>query len=295
MTPKEEALEIAIKTRDKLLEENPNTSAIIQGCFVVASSLGDTENLKWISDELDGYSSNTEVPRYRKFWQRKSGKPREDIYVIHSVLIIENFCLKEKTFEVWDPDIEDKGYSLDSGWCYRILSGVKNRCLIYLTNKITELRYGGLISSIVDKMIDDINIKISKMNVEAMSELQSIYNNLSSGKSETDWSKVAHSCRRVLKIVADSLFPSQNEQYIDSIGKRHNVKEDDYMNRLLAFVDTKRGNGIISAEIKYLSSYLDNIRDFSGKGEHSKIDKVQAEQIAVHTYLILSQILKLTE
>ncbi len=187
----------------------------------------------------------------------------------------------------WDSK-SDEIFDLEPDWCHSILSEVKDLCLIYLSEKITELQYGGLMSSIIDRMRVEIDTKLSKLNNEATNELQSIYVILSSGKTETDWSKVAHSSRRIFKIVADCLFPPQDEPYIDSHGKSHKVKDNDYMNRLLAFVDKKKGSD-------FLLTDFDKLREFFGKGEHSMIDRLQAEQIAVHTYLILSEILRLVQ
>lgn len=283
----EDALKIALITRDKILQENSDTSSILRGCFVVASSLGDSKNIEWISNELSGYSKEREIPFYRDFISKKSG----NFVVKDTVHRLEHVIKKGKELVIWDGKT-DMSVNLEPDWCYSILSKVKDRCLMYLTNKIIELEYGGLISSIIDRMRTEIDNKLSKLSNEAIIELQSIYTILCGGKTEADWSKVAHSCRKVFKYVANNLFPPKDECYTDSEGKKHNVKEDDYMNRILAFIDMKKGDKIIKAEIKYLSSYLDRIRDFSGKGEHSKFDRIQAEQIAVHTYLILSDILR---
>ena len=44
-------------------------------------------------------------------------------------------------------------------------------------------------------------------------------------------------CRRLLATVADSVFPAQNEPYVDSKGKTRKVGVDAYKNRLLAYLE----------------------------------------------------------
>lgn len=75
------------------------------------------------------------------------------------------------------------------------------------------------------------------------------------------------------------------------------VAEGYFINQLCAFVD-KRTKGderkFIIAEMKYFESYLHSIVEYNQKGEHeASIDKFDANMISIHTYLILSEILKL--
>ncbi len=53
---KEDALRIALETRNKILEKEVETSTILRGCFIVAQSLGDLQKKGWIELELSGYS-----------------------------------------------------------------------------------------------------------------------------------------------------------------------------------------------------------------------------------------------
>ena len=41
-----------------------------------------------------------------------------------------------------------------------------------------------------------------------------------------------------------------------------------------------------------LASYFDSLRDLSGKGEHSDISKFDTELVVLHTYLVISQVLR---
>jgi len=50
-SPQEEALEIAILTRRKILSESPEAYTIIRSCFVIAENLSKIEDLTWINGE----------------------------------------------------------------------------------------------------------------------------------------------------------------------------------------------------------------------------------------------------
>jgi hypothetical protein len=109
---------------------------------------------------------------------------------------------------------------------------------------------------------------------------------------------VGNSCRRVLQFVADEVFPPKEEPYLMKDGKTElKVGKNEFINRLCAFVDGK-ANGterrFLVAESNYLGDYLAGVVELAQKVEHSKnVEKLDANMVAIHTYLIVSEILRL--
>ena len=288
-SPREHALHLAIETMDHMLVGNFKTSTILRGCLAVASLTGDIENRYWINKELGGYKENAdEIPKHRKF----KSKAKTNIRVTDSIHRIEYVIDSKKPLEFFENNF-DARYELPVDWCYDIYSKVQDKCLNFLLDKITQLSYGGLINSLIENIRKEVEIKFKEEFDETINnELQSIYNNLN-GQSSTEWSNAAHSCRRVLKLLADKVYPAREEQYKDKKGKLRDIKEDDYINRLLSFIEQNKKEVVIISEVGVLASYLDAIIELAGKGEHAKISRYEAEQIAVHTYLIMSEVIKL--
>ena len=71
-----------------------------------------------------------------------------------------------------------------------------------------------------------------EMCPDAINKLQVIYENVSSGSTSESWSHVASSCRRVIKDVAESIFPSRSVP-ITVNGKELTVNDSAFINRIL--------------------------------------------------------------
>ena len=288
---KEHALALARINMDLLVSENFDTQRALRGCYAVASLLGDEENKEWIDNELSGYGRDYEIeklPNTRRFRVNR-GKIVENCGVTDSIHRIQHAVTSKEPLESWDTDFS-KSTKFNPDWCYTILSSVQDKCLKYLLETITHVEYSGKAYSIMENIRKEVDEKLSKINSKINSELQLISNGINS-EDPAERSQVTHSCRRVLKVLADEVFPSKDEPYLDSQNIKRSVKEDAYMNRLLAFLEINGSIKLIRNQIQYLASYFDSLRELSGKGEHSDISKFETELVVIHTYLLISQVL----
>lgn len=171
-----------------------------------------------------------------------------------------------------------------------------DKCLFFLNDVISELQYGGTIQYLIEEIRNNVDEKLFSLDKNISQEVESLYLNLSS-TNPADWPKVAHSCRRVLKFIADYTFPQREEKYKMKDDREFEVKDPNFVNRLCAFVDQKLNGDkrkFLLSEIDYLESYLRQVVEFTQMGEHNKnITKSDAYMIATHTYLIISDIFKL--
>lgn len=284
-TPQDQALELALITLENLIKEDIKSSSVLRSCFAISSLIGDQESKQWIGLELYGYDPKEEVPNYRKFRDFSKG----NFEVRDSVHRIENFVKKGEGINIWK---ENVNFNLEPEWGYKVLSDIIDKCLSFVLDVITKLQYSGRMNSIIQNLQNEVNEKIIKIDKEIEGEIQSISFNLQSKTYESS-SKVAHSCRRILKILADTVFPPQDEKYKSvSSGKEFLVKDNHYMNRLLAFLDKNKKDKIIEKEIEYLAPIFDELIEFAGEGVHAEINKFEAEKIFIHTYLIMSEVLR---
>ncbi len=148
----------------------------------------------------------------------------------------------------------------------------------------------------MEEIRNNVDGKLAKLDKTISNEINSLYIYLSS-TNPADWTKVGHSCRSVLKSLADYVFPSQKEKYKTKDGKEFTVDDEHYINILLAFVDKKLSGDrrkLLQTEVAYLEPYISQVVEFTNMGEHNKsLEKFDAHMIAIHTYLVISEILKL--
>lgn len=310
----DEALELLIDARDRILSGKASITPVLRTCLTACQVLGKDEEAKWIVDELNGYRV-TKIPDYRRTWgnytysngfsipdiphelrTRPMGKPIHlvETYLNQGMSFVvskeELDKISEHTYAV--PDM----YLIPPNSLQELINGVTNRLLEFINNLSIEVGYGGVPSSIFEEIRSQVDVKLVTISPDATNKLKVSYENLAGGNNEEDWAQVTLGCRRLMKDVADALFPPQDEPYTDKSGKSHNVKDDDYKNRLLAFFDKRTSSGereFIMAEIQHLCSLLDQVYELSNKGIHDKISKIDAHRCMVYTYLLLGDILLL--
>lgn len=151
----------------------------------------------------------------------------------------------------------------------------------------------------MEEVRQETDKKLMQLDDRVFSEIESLRNNLASD-NPADWSKVGHSCRSILTLLADRVYPASKIPYKTRDGKPHSVTEDKYLNRLWAFIDSKAtskdDNNLLKVEIEMLGNNLDTLNERICKLEHdSKSQKITAKMIAIKTYLLISDILRLME
>ncbi|PFD55851.1 hypothetical protein CN274_24865 [Bacillus thuringiensis] len=131
---------------------------------------------------------------------------------------------------------------------------------------------------------------------EAIQKFISVYENLKSDNDE-DWANAVHTCRRIIKDVADSLYPPSNEPIQLPGGKTRKIGEDQYINRLIQYIDSKstseKFSAIVGSHLKFIGERLDGVHEAANKGTHAEVTLDEAERYIIYTYLVIGDILSL--
>lgn len=299
-SPREEALIVAASTRKKILDGEGDAVDVVRACSVIANTLNKEGDRKWIMQELDGYKRTDKIPSYRRLNCpfRESGKAlvefadleiRENVHILSSatendeplLYTRQGFRTTSTTLEISSIDI--------------ILEKIVDQCLGFLNKVIAELQYGGIVEYLMEEIRRETDQKLVTLDSRIAEETQSLYLNLTS-TNPADWSKVGHSCRRIFKFLADKVFPSRDQPYKAKDGRVLEVGDSNFINRLCAFLDMKAESEekkFLSAEIEYFESYLRQTVNYAQMVEHNPtIEKFHANMLAIHTYLIASEVLK---
>ena len=282
--PQEEALEIALETRRKLLSGVEDIIQILRSCLVISENLAKKDDIRWIKSEITGIFD--EIPEYRIIDCPELDKNSlKKCKIPFEIKLIYRFATENKNFTY---NLENVTVRAIDGW--RIIDGATNKCLFFLNSCISELQYGGYVQSFFDKIRQEVDIKLKEVNPEIINEIKSLYVNLKSN-NPSDYSKVSLSCRKILKLVADKVFPPQEQKYRTKDGREWEVKDGNFRNRLMCFIDKSTNLRITKSECEMIEKYfMDVIEDAQG-GVHKNLSIHEASMIAIHTYLILSEVL----
>ncbi len=180
------------------------------------------------------------------------------------------------------------------------LASRKNFLYQYTLQKYYELRFSGIADDIFTRTRSKVDQRIGELIPDSVQKFTAVYENLQSENSE-NWSNAVHSCRRILQDLADVIYPPQDNESIMKVdGKEKKVKlgKDNYINRIIAFVQQKasseRFEEIVGSNLAYLGDRLDSTFQASQKGSHANIvNRDEADRYVVYTYLLVGDVLSL--
>ncbi len=309
-------LQIADKLQDEVLFGKNNFEKNLHGFLTVAELLNRKKDISWAKAELLGEFYEY-APKYRKlscklFKNNKviifKNKTRFSEYEVFASLLTLEHMMEDKNREVIEYDMEVKEhfqkeiseeivgqYSLilTKPSIRGLFAGAKVEFISRLNSMINEITYGKIPKSIFEKFQENVNSLLAESNPIAVSELNIAIESLGQSEDPARITHVAHACKRLIRSIADEVFPDKNEKYKMKDGKEIQVGKEQYLNRLEAFVDD-----IDSENRKYLLKKLKLLRDLYGetpesinKGTHDIISNKSAELAVIYSYIILGEII----
>lgn len=169
----------------------------------------------------------------------------------------------------------------------------------YVINIYYQLKFSGISDDIFTRIRENVDKRIRKILPESVKRFSAVYNNLQSENPE-DWSNAVHSCRRILKDLADVVFPPtedrklqvNDEEKVIRLGKEY------YINRILTFIQEKsiseRFSDIVGSHLKFIEDRLNSVLKAAHKGTHDTIiSREEADRYVVYTYLLIGDIISL--
>lgn len=172
---------------------------------------------------------------------------------------------------------------------------VKGKIYDYILKIYNQLLYSNTVEDIFNEKRKMVDVKLLNLCPEAIKKLSSIFSNIDSTNSE-DWANAVHTCRRMLKEVADNLYPPKTESIF--IGKKEiKLGEEQYINRLIQYIESKSTsstyNSVIGSTLEYIGNRIDSVNNAACKGTHDEINLNEAKSYIIYTYLLLGDILDL--
>lgn len=133
---------------------------------------------------------------------------------------------------------------------------------------------------------------------EALEKFVAAQARLYSGKSE-DLAHALTSCRRMIKALADALYPATDETMVGDDGVERRMSDDLYRNRLLQYIREKLGKRVhgtvIQKTLDSLGARLKSLDSLASKGVHDEVNAAEAETCIVWTYLLAADIVRVAD
>lgn len=163
----------------------------------------------------------------------------------------------------------------------------------YAADTLVSLEFGEVAEDIFQAARNAADEFLRSIAPKAIEQLLAAEERMADGDGES-LSASLTSCRRVLSTVADAVFPPRSEPHVDHAGKSRKVGEAEYLNRLLAFMESSVSSGstrsILDTQLSYLAARLDAVYAKASKGVHDDVTIDEARLVLVQTYLYLAEV-----
>jgi hypothetical protein len=195
----------------------------------------------------------------------------------------------DKQRQVLEPVILETG---------QIVERVRDTIWAFLIETESQLERGQQSSSIFDRAQGYINSALAQHAPAAAAAFVAAQERLSEGSDEA-LSHALTSCRRVLKDLADALFPATDEVVVGDDGVERVMSDEYYKNRLLEYVKREMGkhahSTVVLASLQSLGSRLNALDQLANKGVHDQVSIAEAETCIVWTYLFAGDVLRIAD
>jgi hypothetical protein len=141
-----------------------------------------------------------------------------------------------------------------------------------------------------------VDQRLALLAPQALEQFAAAYRRQAEGDAEAR-SHALTSCRRVLKTLADVLYPPREGQIEGIDGRPRKLTDDKFVSRLCQYA-AERASGsasrdVLVSQIKALGDRLDALNDLSSKGVHADVSGVEVDQCLIQTYLIVGDLLRI--
>ncbi len=178
----------------------------------------------------------------------------------------------------------------------RILDRIRVAVQFFLTELEKRLSYEESNRDVFDENRRFVESKLQEVAPQVLEQFAVAQKRL----KDDDCESTAHamlSCRRVLKAVADRLYPARKEPVACSDGVTRTLADDKYVNRLWQYASERMHGSptgdMILPRINELGGRIDSLYDLASKGVHASASLFEARQCMIHTYLLVSELLSL--
>jgi len=179
-----------------------------------------------------------------------------------------------------------------------VLQRIAQRVHDFLSSTEKQIAYGRIHSDLFERNREYVELKLGQLCPDAIEQFVSVNRRLSEGDSEAR-AQALTSCRRILKSLADTLYPPREEPIVGPDGKGRSLTEDKYVNRLWQYVADRvrrsKSGDLLLAQLQDLGNRMDRLYGLACKGVHDVVSEFEVNQCVIQTYLTVGDILRLSE
>lgn len=180
----------------------------------------------------------------------------------------------------------------------KVIERVRQATHDILVDMERQIELGQSRPTIFDRAREYVEGALTKRAPDALEKFVAAEEALASGGPE-DLAHALTSCRRMIKALADALYPSSNAVITGEDGLERAMTDDAYRNRLLQYVIDQVGGSthrdFVKETLRSLGGRLERLNELSSKGVHGEVTRAEAETCVMWTYLTAADFLRIAD
>jgi uncharacterized small protein (DUF1192 family) len=177
----------------------------------------------------------------------------------------------------------------------KVRSRIRERLHRFLVESEASIVFGQTAATAFERTRRYVDGELASIAPDVLAQFQAAYERSDKGDPEA-LSQALLSCRRIVKAIADVLYPATGETVKGADGKSREMTDDKYRNRLWQYVGEHASHSsrdLVLATVDELGRRLDLLDYRASRGVHATVDAADADQCILQTYLLMSDLLHL--
>jgi hypothetical protein len=178
-----------------------------------------------------------------------------------------------------------------------LLARLQNEIGVYLSDVERQLVLGEISEDVWARNRAYVDERLARIAPDALEQFTAAHRRQAEGDAEAR-SHALTSCRRVLKTMADVLYPVSNARVQGVDGRTRKMTDDKFISRLCQFASDHGGSSsaaLLLAQVRSLAERLDALNSLSSKGVHDEASSAEVDQCMIQTYLVVGDLLRIAE
>ncbi|WP_279402170.1 hypothetical protein [Arthrobacter sp. JCM 19049] len=180
----------------------------------------------------------------------------------------------------------------------KIIEHVRQDIYSYLLLTENNLHTGKPTSSVFERGLEYVRTSLAERAPAALDKFLAAEVCLAGGTPE-DLSHALTSTRRMIKDLADALYPATGETIVGEDRVERVMDDEAYRNRLVQFAKEKLGKRLQGKVMgDTLASYgkrITNLDSMANKGVHSDVTAAEAEQCVIWSFMLAADLLRIAD
>lgn len=179
----------------------------------------------------------------------------------------------------------------------QIIENIRSSIYIFLVESEVAVFSGEIYSPLFVRAQDRIDQGLERLAPDARAKFLAAQSSLLSGSGE-DLAHALSSCRRMIKALADALYPPPEKRILKEGGKDIKLDDAHYANRLIQYAKEKMGESqkeVLDSTLNSLMARLRALISLSSKGVHSEVTVAEAETCVLWTYMLAADFIRLAD